>query len=183
MVQMLNEKPKLQSLEIKPFTIGGYEIRTCKYGAYCAFVKEEKDMKETNLEYYKEELKGIFGDYYKQPSKMVDKIADNIDCKVRAFGLWRCTDEILEWMAQPYEEKILNEKERKYLSDVIRPFRKSVTYISKLPFSGNDRQFISIGVMNERGRRECVNLPNFDVGTMYKGMKPNKPYKLEELGL
>ena len=82
-----------------------------------------------------------------------------------------------------YKEPSLNKAERKYLSDVIRPFRKSVTYISKLPFSETDKQFISIVVMNERGRRECVNLPNFEVGTMYKGMKPNMPYKLEELGL
>lgn len=94
-----------------------------------------------------------------------------------------CKETFFKWLLSEYKEPSLNKAERKYLSDVIRPFRKSVTYISKLPFSETDKQFISIVVMNERGRRECVNLPNFEVGTMYKGMKPNKPYKLEELGL
>lgn len=94
-----------------------------------------------------------------------------------------CVLNTIEWLLGEYKEPILTDYEKGYLSDVIRPFRKSVTYISKLPFSETDRQFISITVMNERGRRECVNLPNFETGTMYKGMKPNKPYKLEELGL
>lgn len=94
-----------------------------------------------------------------------------------------CKEPFFKWLLSEAKEPILNYSEREYLSAVIRPFRKSVTYISKLPFSETDRQFISITVMNERGRRECVNLPNFDASTMYKGMKPNKPYKLEELGL
>lgn len=94
-----------------------------------------------------------------------------------------CKKYTIQWLLSEYKEPILNKAERKYLSDVIRPFRKSVTYISKLPFSETDRQFISIVIMNERGRRECVNLPNFETDTMYKGVKPNKPYTLEELGL
>ena len=31
--------------------------------------------------------------------------------------------------------------------------------------------------------REMINLPKFDSGSMYKGMKLNKGYTLEELGL
>ena len=53
---MLNGKPKLQQLTIKPFKIGGWEIRSCEYGAYCAWMKEEKEMKETNLQHYKENV-------------------------------------------------------------------------------------------------------------------------------
>lgn len=180
MVQMLNEKPKLQSLEIKPFTIGGYEIRTCKYGAYCAFVKEEKDMKETNLEHYKEQLKGIFGNYYKDPSKIVNEIADNIDCKVRVPGFWRCTDEILEWMAQPYEEKILNEKERRFVGEAIKPFRERVGSIRKELFDDeDDGYFLWLDIINEKfDIYHAIVLPT---EIMCKGMELGKDYTLEEL--
>lgn len=74
MVQMLNGKPKLQQLTIKPFKIGGWEIRPCENGAYCAWVKEEKEMKETNLQHYKEELKKMFNENYKEPGNIIFEI-------------------------------------------------------------------------------------------------------------
>ena len=79
MVQMLNEKPKLQQLTIKPFKIGGWEMRPCEYGTYCVWVKEEKDMKETNLEHYKEQLKEIFNKHYTYPVDIFLKIKEVID--------------------------------------------------------------------------------------------------------
>lgn len=128
----------------------------------------------------------------KYKDDILEKYESDITCCVRhvCSGEESCMDDCseckkyaMQWLLSEYKEPILNKAERKYLSDVIRPFRKSVTYISKLPFSETDRQFISIVIMNERGRRECVNLPNFETDTMYKGVKPNKPYTLEELGL
>lgn len=176
MVQMLNEKPKLQSLEIKPFIIGGYEIRTCKYGAYCAWVKEEKDMKETNLEHYKEELKEIFNKHYEEPKEIIKGIKGYIGETI-TYDFQSCTDAILNWMAQPYS--ILDEVEKKYLSDVIRPFRKEVATISKLHTWANDAHYIYIEMKDNRG---CT-LPFFPKNTMYKGMKDGRHYSLKELGL
>lgn len=134
-----------------------------------------------NIEKYKREL--MRGVNICKIEEIVTEITGKKICPAGVDNCDGCKELILEWLLEEAKEPILNKAERKYLSDVIRPFRKSVTYISKLPFSETDRQFISIVIMNERGRRECVNLPNFETDTMYKGVKPNKPYTLEELGL
>lgn len=176
MVQMLNEKPKL--LEIKPFKIGGYEIRPCEYGAYCAWVKEEKEMKETNLQHYKEELKAIFNEYYKDPSKIIREIEALIGVEIKGYCFQSCTDAILIWMAQQYKEPILDEVEKKYLSEVIRPFRKKVDTISKF-HTANTMQYIYFQMKDKNG----WTLPLFKKGTMYKGMVQGKHYTLDELGL
>ena len=178
MVQMLNEKPKLQQLTIKPFKIGGWKIRSCEYGAYCAWMKEEKEMKETNLQHYKEELKAIFNEYYEEPSKIIRDINALIGAEIKGYGFQSCTDAILIWMAQPYKEPILDEVERKYLSDVIRPFRKKVDTISKF-HTANTMQYIYFQMKDKNG----WTLPLFEKGTMYKGMEVDKEYELEELGL
>lgn len=176
MVQMLNEKPKL--LEIKPFKIGGYEIRPCEYGAYCVLVKEEKEMKETNLQHYKEELKAIFNEYYKEPSEIIREINALIGVEIKGYGFQSCTDAIVIWMAQPYKEPILDNVEKKYLSAVIKPFRKKVMDVVKIQYSGG-RQSIRIRI----SRGDCAELPFFKNNTMYKGMKVGKYYTPEELGL
>lgn len=169
----------VQMLTIKPFKIGGYEIRPCEYGAYCAWVKEEKDMKETNLQHYKEELKAIFNEYYKEPSEIIREINALIGVEIKGYGFQSCTDAILIWMAQPYKEQILDEVERKYLSDVIRPFRKKVKHIAIWDTCNGSKQFVHIKLYDE----DCINLPNFKPNAMYKGMELHKEYTLEELGL
>ena len=77
-----------------------------------------------------------------------------------------------------YEAKveILDEVEKRYLRGVIRPFRDKVTYIEKA--NAYDCSFIRIAT-NE----EDIVLPHFKADAMYKGMKTNKAYTLEELGL
>ena len=180
MVQMLNGKPKLQQLKIKPFKIGGWEMRSDEYGTYFAWVKEEKEMKETNLQHYKEELKKMFNENYTEPGNIVFKIKKEIDESIETDCYYSSyTNDILDWMARPYEEKILDDVERKYLSDVIRPFRNRVTSIEKRDDIYEEKQFIIIVV----GHKENVNLPYFRKATKYKGMKADKKYTLEELGL
>ena len=180
MVQMLNGKPKLQQLKIKPFKIGGWEMRSDEYGTYFAWVKEEKEMKETNLQHYKEELKKMFNENYTEPGNIVFKIKKEIDESIETDCYYSSyTNDILDWMARPYEEKILDDVERKYLSDVIRPFRNRVTSIEKRDDIYEEKQFIIIVV----GHKENVNLPDFRKATKYKGMKADKKYTLEDLGL
>lgn len=179
MVQMLNGKPKLQQLTIKPFKIGGWEIRSCEYGAYCAWMKEEKEMKETNLQHYKEELKKMFNENYKEPGNIVFKIKKEIDESIETDCYYSSyTNDILDWMARPCKETILDEVERKYLSDVIRPFRKKVDTISKF-HTANTMQYIYFQMKDKNG----WTLPLFKKGTMYKGMVQGKHYTLDELGL
>lgn len=75
---------------------------------------------------------------------------------------------------------ILNEKEKEYLSAVIKPFRDKVILISKR--SNDNGQFISIEI-EEKPHNNNMLFPYFEEGSMYKGMEINKHYTLEELGL
>lgn len=86
--------------------------------------------KETNLEHYKEELKGIFSIDFYRPLVMAYKIKDRLDKNFeRGTGNTQFTDDILDWMAQPYKEPILDDVEKSYLRSVIKPFRGRVNYI------------------------------------------------------
>ena len=76
------------------------------------------------------------------------------------------------------KEPILDDKEKEYLSSVIRPFRNEVIYIVKKIYNHREKEYIAINLKND-----TIFLPNFKENTMYKNMKINKEYTLEELGL
>ena len=84
----------------------------------------------------------------------------------------------LEWLEEEYKPEILTDKEKAYLSAVIKPFREKVKYIQKC-FDLGSKAYIYIYV------KKCGSMifPTFRKGTMYKGMEVNKKYTLEELGL
>ena len=77
-----------------------------------------------------------------------------------------------------YQEPILDEAEKRYLSDVIRPFRDRVQYIAKRQNDNYKEEYIIIMI-----NRDLIFLPNFKENTMYKDMELDKKYTLEELGL
>ena len=85
------------------------------------------------------------------------------------------------WLEQEYKPQILDEKEKEYLSAVIKPFRKDVECIEKSYFLSDlgHREYIRIYLQNY----EILSLPSFEATTMYKGMEEGKCYTLEELGL
>lgn len=90
-----------------------------------------------------------------------------------------CQEKFFKWLLSEYKEPILDEVERKYLSEVIRPFRKEIDTISKFHTWDNGKQYICIEL---KYMRYCT-LPVFPKGTMYKGMEDGKHYSLKELGL
>jgi hypothetical protein len=81
------------------------------------------------------------------------------------------------------EKTILTDKEKEYLSYVIKPFKDRVFGIAKQDQYVNGYEYITIMVKEENGDHFHMGLPSFKVGTMYKGMELNKEYTLEELGL
>lgn len=142
--------------------------------------------KETNLEHYKEELKDIFKNNYCYPINMIFRIEYELDrdIKYNETGNNQFTDDILDWMAQPYEAPILDDVEKSYLRSVIKPFRGRVNYIYKTS-CGEKAYFIRIVVRSTilpRGL-DSMFFPVFAKDTMYKGMELNKAYTLKELGL
>nr|DAR79569.1 MAG TPA: hypothetical protein [Caudoviricetes sp.] len=84
------------------------------------------------------------------------------------------------WLEEEYVPDILTDKEKAYLSAVIKPFRKDVEWIEKIKHYDGGNEFIHITV---KRNEDCCELPTFKKGTMYKGMEANKVYTLEELGL
>lgn len=78
---------------------------------------------------------------------------------------------------------ILEEKEKEYLKAVIAPFRDRVVSIKKVGCM-NNIYFISIKINSKvlDSEEEYLSLPFFQ-DKMYQGMKSDKEYTLEELGL
>lgn len=74
---------------------------------------------------------------------------------------------------------ILNEKEKEYLSAVIKPFINNVTDIAKYRRLSDSREYIVINFKDTEG----FILPRFKENTMYKGMELEKKYTPMELGL
>ena len=90
-----------------------------------------------------------------------------------------CSRHILtEWANSEYKEPILDNSEKRYLRGVIRPFKTMVLFIKKTCNCGGFK-WIEIAV---KGNRTIV-LPGFKNDEMYKGMKLEKEYTIEELGL
>lgn len=110
-------------------------------------------------------------------------VKNNIKGFCSGFACVGCGARAIKWLLEEVKEPVLDDVERKYLSEVIRPFRKKITYISKVIHYGVDRQYISITIKDKDGFRDSLNLPDFENDTMYKGMEINKAYTLEELGL
>lgn len=75
------------------------------------------------------------------------------------------------------EKEILDEEEREYLTNVIKPFKNRVKCISK-ENTYIRNYYILIDLDNDD-----IALPIFSNKTMYKGMEEEKKYTLEELGL
>ena len=106
----------------------------------------------------------------------------------RCQGQWLPSDitfvKILCGKAEIIKKPILDETERRYLKNVIKPFRDKVKCIVKRDYEMSyENEYIFI-VFNDDG---CMQIkmcfPSFKKGTMYKGMELNKNYTLEELGL
>lgn len=80
-----------------------------------------------------------------------------------------------------YSKDILDETEKRYLYNIIKPFRNRVTYIIKKECY--EYEYISIEYKEVGISTYYIQLPNFKPNTMYKGMEIDKDYTLNELGL
>lgn len=135
--------------------------------------KEKYNMSHMHIRERKSETELFTGLYYVE-----------IECDGKILKEYTCPKGIgikyfLEWLEEEYVPDSLTDKEKAYLSAVIKPFRKRIKYIEKIDHSNvNNDQYLCIALANDR----CV-LPNFKKGTMYKGIRTGKRYTLEELGL
>ena len=105
----------------------------------------------------------------------------------RIIKEYRCLDadaskKFFEWLEEDDEKEckstILTEKEKAYLSSVIKPFREEVERVYKICLKMDKREYLEISLKNG-----VISFPFFTKGTMYTGMECEKDYTLEKLGL
>ena len=75
------------------------------------------------------------------------------------------------------EKEILDDIEREYLLNVIKPFKNRISDIVKRNFD-SEKSYIAIHINSE-----TIYFPYFKKNTMYKGMEVDKEYTLKELSL
>lgn len=112
----------------------------------------------TSLRYYPEDLKDIDGE------------EENDIVKVERPVKYETVFE---------REEVLDETEKKYLAEVIRPFRKRIQFIQKKKEITEINPYIRI-VCEDNDK---LVFPYITDNSMYKGMEVNKKYTLKELGL
>ena len=82
--------------------------------------------------------------------------------------------------AEEEKKEILDKVEKNYLARVIKPFRDKVECITKQKDAiKKGKEFLTISIKNDIS----INFPDFDKNIMYKGMKLDEDYSLEELGI
>lgn len=95
-------------------------------------------------------------------------------------------DKFLDQKVEIEVPDILDEKEKEYLGNVIKPFRDIVTKIAKLETITGDAFYICIFIKSNVPSAlsfDTIELPAFVKDTMYKNMVINTGYTLGELGL
>lgn len=89
-------------------------------------------------------------------------------------------------------KSILDDVEKEYLGNIIKPFRNRILYIAKSETvktydNPNPKIYECIYIMYKDSTKKrnpyYMGFPHFEKGTMYKGMELNKEYTLDELGL
>ena len=80
------------------------------------------------------------------------------------------------------KKPILDDNEKEYLCNVIKPLQIQVKEIRKVNYDDKWEQLI-IEYENKIGESYMIIMPIFDKGTMYRGMDTNISYVPEELGL
>ncbi len=84
----------------------------------------------------------------------------------------------MEFLNEEYHEAALDDIEKKYLGNLIRPFKNKVDYISK------EKDSIGVCYILIKLKNDHICLPYFsEKSGMYKGMTPRTRYTLKELGL
>lgn len=86
---------------------------------------------------------------------------------------------------------ILDDVEKEYLSNIIKPFRNRVIYIAKAEtvktYSPNAKVYECIYIMYKDSSKTnnpfYMGFPCFNKGTMYKNMELDREYTLKDLGL
>lgn len=141
-----------------------------------------------NKEFYKDEIYEVA---CRRDRFAVNKATKKIDgcleilCGNCLFHSSRdsCARRALDWLEQEHIEPILTDEEKQYLEAVIRPFKDRAKSVTKHPLR-NDYAWLYIDVACLAiSASDGFSLPAFGKNDAYLGMKFDKKYTIEELGL
>ena len=123
-------------------------------------------------------------EYYIKGNKFEEGWRVFVETSYNKIG--RALNQYNKWLLEEHEEPILDDVEKEYLSNIIKPFKDRVSTISKhasINSTGVDC-YIEIRVKRVGNGYDFVSLPTFKPSTkMYKNMKIGHIYSLEELNL
>ena len=112
---------------------------------------------------------------------------EGLQCKWKNSSKWNSSRLLEDFITGRYQiskniNPTLDPAEKRYLTNIIKPFKDQVIAIAKR--SANYGEFIDI-MIDEGELGDCSNiyLPYFKPESMYKGMKVNREYTLEQLGI
>lgn len=102
---------------------------------------------------------------------------------------YHCVAKLLDWAEDEYKEPLLDDKEKAFLQYLVNHIRPRIVNIKKLDYDSDSefagKEYINFLTIDDLGKKCEGSLPDFDKGTMYKGLDVcrEKPYTLAELGL
>lgn len=110
------------------------------------------------------------------------------NCEFNKVGGKACMKCVNKWLLEEYTEPILTEKEKAYLKNVIEPLNVVVDYIRKCEnYTSENNIFYTVVVRVKHSEKfNCSYILIDFVVTEdmpFEGMKPQKKYTSEELGL
>lgn len=106
-------------------------------------------------------------------------VMENAD--MTTYKIFPTVKDFVDFLNLPVEE--IDEDEKRYLKNIVRPFRDSVIDIHKRRYDDKYEYLVIVYKDTEDEMRRRMYLPNFKKDTMYKGMLLDKEYTLEELGI
>ena len=108
-------------------------------------------------------------------------VMDGVDMMM-PYKIFPTVKDFVDFLNLTVEEKILDEDEKRYIKNIVRPFRNKVISIRKSQHY-DMYEYITIIYQEEDNHANYIYLPNFKKNTMYKGMSLEKHYTLEDLGI
>lgn len=136
-----------------------------------------------NIEYYKNELSDAISPNFMYVFAITEgaKLKGNVSCPQNLD-----CEGFINWLLE--EHQILDEVEKRYLGNIIRPLQTKYTTVTKNSLKsvrdGSEYEYIFIQKLRDAAYSDNnISLPVFVKGTMYNGMKAGEEYNLEELGL
>lgn len=107
-------------------------------------------------------------------------VMDGIDM-IAPYKIFPTVKDFVDFLNLPVEEKILDDVEKRYIKNIVRPFREQVSSIKKFATAVD---FENLAIRYKEGETIYVlYFPRFKKGTMYEGMELDREYTLKELGI